>query len=69
MFRSQDILKASVFFHNKDREKTVAHLHKLGIMQLIDLKQKKIELNASNPSEDVKEISELLLLPLFKSIK
>ena len=53
--------KATVFSLNKDREKIISKLHKLGVMQLVDLKSTDVELQNSNPSEELKRISENLL--------
>lgn len=61
MLRSHKMRKITLFGPTKDREQVLQRLHKLGVMQLIDLKNKELPLGNALPTEDVREISDLLL--------
>ncbi|MDD9953473.1 MAG: V-type ATP synthase subunit I [Candidatus Woesearchaeota archaeon] len=61
MFRSHDMTKATLLGHSADREQIIQKLHKLGLLQLIDLKSSNIDLEAAVPTEEVRELSGLLL--------
>lgn len=61
MLRSKDMTKVSLFAYNKDREKILSKLHKLGIIQLIDLKSSDIKLEGEIPYDEIKDISDNLI--------
>ncbi len=61
MIRPKDMIKVSLFAYNKDREKVLTKLHRLGIIQLIDLKSSDIELDSCLPAEQIKDISDYLI--------
>lgn len=61
MLRSQDMMKVTLLGHATERENVIQRLHKIGAMQLIDLKGSDLPLKNAVSSEEVREISDLLL--------
>ncbi len=63
MIRSKDMLKASVIALNSDKDKIMAKLHEMGVMQLSDLKMAPLAgiLTHSRSSDSAHEISDYML--------
>ncbi|RME32215.1 V-type ATP synthase subunit I [Candidatus Woesearchaeota archaeon] len=59
MIRSEDMVKVTLFMHKSERERVISELHKLGIMQLLDVKEE--SLTAADPGEDLRTVSDLLV--------